>query len=181
MTEDTGGSGPSPSPPGASPAPAERSSRSRNRNRRGNRSSRGDSSFEGRIEALKGHVYDIESHLSGKTLFANTTEAIAEYFAANNDNAGEFRNAFKPDALGFIELKEPAPPDDPTNFVQAELWKLKIKRWESAVNTRNELIKQAYALIMGQCSVPMRNRLKAHKRWDKVNEANDVIGLLEII
>eukprot|EP00980_Cylindrotheca_fusiformis_P023771 scaffold10958_cov107-Cylindrotheca_fusiformis.AAC.2 len=54
-------------------------------------------------------------------------------------------------------------------------------RWESAVNTRDELIKQAYALIMGQCSVPMRNRLKAHKRWETVNKANDVIGLLEII
>eukprot|EP00980_Cylindrotheca_fusiformis_P014837 scaffold4044_cov179-Cylindrotheca_fusiformis.AAC.1 len=34
---------------------------------------------------------------------------------------------------------------------------------------------------MGQCSVPMRNRLKAHKRWETVNKANDVIGLLEII
>eukprot|EP00980_Cylindrotheca_fusiformis_P021596 scaffold8446_cov90-Cylindrotheca_fusiformis.AAC.4 len=35
---------------------------------------------------------------------------------------------------------------------------------------------------MGQwCFVPMRNRLKAHKRWEKVNLANDVIGLLEII
>jgi hypothetical protein len=47
--------------------------------------------FEGKCEALKGHVYDVSHVPNNYELFNATTEAIGEYVATEYEYAGEYR------------------------------------------------------------------------------------------
>ena len=66
--------------------------------------------FEGKCEALKGHIYDVAKgmHRQGET-FQKTTREIAEYIGREFDEGGEFRT-------GLVRLElpisgEPIPPN----------------------------------------------------------------------
>jgi hypothetical protein len=46
---------------------------------------------------------------------------------------------------------------------------------------REELKKQAYAIVLGQCSQAIRHRLEASTTWERVNASSDFILLLQLI
>ena len=70
--------------------------------------------FQGRIEALQRHVYDLHPIRTGTDTFANTTREIAEYIARTYKGGGEFIQAMDPETLAFEEL------DDPCNNIPEE-------------------------------------------------------------
>jgi hypothetical protein len=148
------------------------------RRQRGHRGqSNRDTRFQGNNEELKGIVYDISSHEMDS--FRQTTIDIAEYIGRKFDNAGEFR-------LGMPELElpplvEPALPTDTTNIVDMELWKLAIREHVKKNERRQTNSDRAYALVLGQCSQALRNRLEADTEWDHVNTSSNLIGLLKLI
>jgi hypothetical protein len=98
-------------------------------------------------------MYDV---VSGKDTFAKTTWEIAEYVGREFDDAGEFRT-------GMVEMRlaaliEPAPPVDgtPINF---ELWKMARRTFEKQTEARRCNSLRVYALVIGQCSQALHNRM----------------------
>ena len=155
------------------------------RNRRGGRNHKPGGPrlerFEGKCEALKGHIYDIArgSLRQGET-FQKTTREIAEYIGREFDEGGEFRTGLV--RLELPALIEPVPPNRPSqDKVRFEMWKFEFARFkkESANRKRNE--QKAYAIVLGQCSPAVRDMIEAHHDWRQVNDTSDVIGLLKLI
>ena len=131
--------------------------RASNQRRQENRHSR----FEGECDDLKGAVYDVAA---GRDTFMKTTRSIAEYVGRSYDDASDFRT-------GMVNLELPAvdAPEDPQNdagAVRLELWKLARRRYELALENRRKVNGRAYALVLGQCSQAVRNRLEAHVDWN---------------
>ena len=146
--------------------------RTSNQRRQGNRHSR----FEGECDDLKGAVYDVAA---GRDTFMKTTRSIAEYVGRSYDDASDFRT-------GMVNLELPAvdAPDNPADdagAVRLELWKLARRRYEVALENRRKVNGRAYALVLGQCSQAVRNRIEAHADWSTINESSDVIELLRLI
>jgi hypothetical protein len=172
-------------PPGATPNANVQSStgQSRNRDSRHNKGPRGPPRirFEGRIEALKGYVYDVTMQRGGTDDFHRTTKEIAEYFARTNDDAGEFRKALDPSVLQFEPLIAPVVPTDRTDIVLMKYWEMDLKEYRKKLNIRTESSEKAYAIILGQCSQAIRDRLEAHPTWNTIDSASDVIKLLKLI
>jgi len=153
-----------------------------NRNRR-NRGSKGQPSakFRGKVEELADHVYDTGGMRDGAEDFHRTTREIGEYIARTLKNAGEFRRAFDPTVLSFDTLTEPPRPTNQSDMVEVEIWKMEVKEYRMKKAAREELEKQAYAIVLGQCSSSVRDRLESSAEWSNVDETSDVMGLLNLI
>jgi hypothetical protein len=121
-------------------------------------------------------VYDV---VSGKDSFAKTTREISEYVGCEFDDAGEFRTGMV--ELQLRPLDEPAPPADLGQMVEFELWKMARRTYEKQLEARCRNSTRVYALIIGQCSQALRNRMEANEQWSDINDNSDVIGVLELI
>jgi hypothetical protein len=113
------------------------------------------SGYVGKCEDLKGHVYDVTPGKSGFDAFAKTTHEIGEYIARTVKDAGEFRSAMDPENLGFATLAIPPDPDDLTNVLMMERWKMVYKHYSNAAKRRTKATSQAFAIVLGQCSPTM--------------------------
>ena len=56
-----------------------------------------------------------------------------------------------------------------------------MKRHDDLVQTRNEISKQAFAVILGQCSQSVRDKLAARPIFANVQATTDVMSLLDMI
>ena len=104
---------------------------------------------------------------------------IAEYVGCEFDDAGEFRT-------GMVELQlslliKPAPPTNVDQVVKFELWKMARHTYEKQLKARCHNSARVYALVIGQCSQALRNRMEANNQWSAINEASNVIGVLQLI
>ena len=113
-------------------------------------------------------------------MFVKTTRKIAEYVSSRLKDASEFRNAMDPDNLAFDTLTAPAMGDAPT-LTDVEIWKIEYKAFSEATKRRELLLGQVFAIVLGQCSPTVVDRLKSNATWDAINGANDLIGLLRLI
>jgi hypothetical protein len=113
------------------------------------------SGYVGKCEDLKGHVYDVTPGKSGFDAFAKTTREIGEYIARTVKDASEFRSAMDPENLGFATLAIPPDPDDLTNVLMMEQWKMAYKHYSNATKRRTKATSQAFAIVLGQCSLTM--------------------------
>ena len=46
---------------------------------------------------------------------------------------------------------------------------------------REKNMEKTYALILGQCSKTIRDRIEAHEQWESVNTSSNALGLLRLI
>ena len=134
----------------------------------------------GKCADIKEHVYDVGGNRGGFDLFVKTTREIAEYVSSKLKDASEFRNAMDPDNLAFETLTAPMLGEAPT-IMDIEIWKISYKVHSEAVNRRELLIGQVFAIVLGQCSPTVVDRLKANAEWNAVNNGNDLMGLLRLI
>jgi hypothetical protein len=137
--------------------------------------------FEGRCEAIKHHVYDVTPGKNGFDVFSKTTTEIGQYIALTVANAGEFTLVMRPDNLGFPTIMAPAAPADRNDLVEVELWREANKRYNKAVEQREENQKRAYAIVWGQCSPTVQDRVKASANYMAINTNLVWIGLLGLI
>jgi hypothetical protein len=163
------------SPPNGGEGAGETPNPNQRRKKKKNRVNR-ESKFEGKCPELKSSVYDV---VSGKDTFAKTTREIAEYVGREFDDAGEFRTGMVD--MQLRPLDEPAPPADPNQVVEFELWKMARRNYEKQAEARRRNSSRVYALIIGQCSQALRNRMEASEDWEQINEDSDVMALLQLI
>ncbi len=139
------------------------------RNRRTGGNPKGNSQREGKCPFNK----------QGET-FQKTTRKIAEYIGREFDEDREFRTGLV--RVNLPRLIEPVPQDDPNeNRLGFQMWTFEPARYkkESANRKRNE--EKAYAIVLGQCSLVIRDIIEVHQQWSEVNNSSDGLGLLKLI
>ena len=81
--------------------------------------------------------------------------------------AGKFRNSL-PD-MTLPTLIAPTPPMATATVVELKIWKLDFKEYRKQIEEREKNMEKTYALILGQCSKTIRDRIEAHEQWEPVN------------
>lgn len=168
-----------PAQPGEPPTPGTGNAR---RNR-GNRRSNGPTprTFQGAVTALQPHVYDTGT-IGSAELFTTTTRAIGTYAAREIKGAGDYRVGFDRLELPAITLPEMPTDEKDTKYPQnLKLWEHGIKSYYERTTARAELNKRVFALVIGQCSPTILDRLRAHEDWPAIDVACDPIVLLKLI
>ena len=92
---------------------------------------------------------------------------------------GEFRNGL-PD-MTLPTLIAPSPPQATATVVELKIWEMDFKVYRKRVEEREKNMEKTYALILGQCSKTIRDRIEAHEQWESVNTSSNALGLLRLI
>ena len=110
------------------------------------------SSFVGKCEDIKEHVYDVTPGKSGFNVFAKTTRKVGKYIARTIKDGSDFCTAMDPEDLGFAILAPPADPIDENNTMQVKRWEIAYKTHNDATDCRAKATGQAFAIVLRQCS-----------------------------
>ena len=90
-------------------------------------------------------------------------------------------NAMNLNDLGSEDIEEPDDPKDGATVIQMEKQKTKYKNWDYLTSKRTEATKAAYAIIIGQCSDSVKDKMKTYQTWNIVQGNLDLIELLKLI
>ena len=86
--------------------------------------------------------------------------------------------AMDPDDLGFQPLIEPPLPDDDADELEVERWKLRIRHIDERRAMQDEVMRQVFAIVKGQCSPTMVERIEASHGWNTIHQQHNLIKLL---
>ena len=117
----------------------------------------------------------------GNDLFDKTTQEIAEFVSRTSKGGGEFITAMDPDTLGFQPLDGPVFADKDADELELERWKLRIRQIDERRAVRDEVTRQVFAIIKGQCSPTVVDCIEASHDWNTILQHHDLIALLSII
>ena len=151
----------------------------RNRRNRSRKAGVQQTRFAGVCEDLKDYVYDTGVGRNNAEIFSKTTKGIAEYVAREYTAAGEFRNGLP--EMTLPTLTAPSPPADTATVVQLKIWEMDLKKCRKQMEDTERNMEKTYALILGQCSKTIRDRIEAHEHWETVNTSSNALGLLRLI
>jgi len=131
--------------------------------------------FEGRIDSLKGYIYDCTDSRQTDQ-YVKTTREIAGYVATALRNGNDIRTAIEMLAIPKMEL----PSDLPANASAAQK-----RHWEKRINeiSKKELIleenmKTLFSIIWGQVSDTLKHRIQALDNFKRMNSEGDSLALL---
>ena len=89
--------------------------------------------------------------------------------------------AMDPDALGFQPLDDPIFPDDDADKLELERWKLRIRRIDERRTVQDEVTRQVFAIVKGQCSPTVVDCIEASHDWNTILQQHNLIALLSLI
>ena len=139
------------------------------------------SSYEGKQAEIKDRVYDVGGIRGGNYLFDKTTCEIADFVSQSIKGGGELKTAMDLDDLGFQPLIDPPFPDDNPDELEVEQWKLRIHCINERRAVQDEVMRQVFAIVKGQCSPTMVNWIKASHDWSAIHQQHNLIELLTLI
>ena len=87
-------------------------------------------------------------------------------------------------ALEKLELKDPEKakvPDDPTDPIQMEEWKMEYKARKDQVKAYRNFRASLFSVILGQCTPLMKDKLQAKPEYEAINDERDGVALLKLI
>ena len=114
--------------------------------------------FKSSLEGLEDAVYDSGLPNSSQDLFTTTTERIGEYVAKTYEHVGEFRTGLM--NLSFPALEKPRDPGKDPTFAQQQEYNSEYVNWNKAKQRRTHNMQRVFALILGQCSDTIKNRIR---------------------
>ena len=139
------------------------------------------SSYEGKQAEIKDHIYNVGGIRGGDDLFDKTTHEIADFVSRSIKGSREFQTAMDPDDLGFQPLIEPPFPDNDADELEVERWKLRIRHIDKRQAVRDEVTRQVFAIVKGQCSPTVVDWIEASHDWSPIHQQHDLIELLTLI
>jgi hypothetical protein len=172
---------------GRSQVPGRGNQTARNRNNRNNRNKQtlnnnGNVSyrpglFKGNTADMNGHVFECYEECGDRTQFPKTLEALNEYASKNLKFPEDLRSIFD-EVMSTPSIAVQADIPDTATKREVFLWETSLKSYTRRSEELTSNLTNLYAVIWGQCSEAMRNKLRALADFPTKNKANDCIWLL---
>ena len=84
-------------------------------------------------------------------------------------------------ALSFSSLKKPTDPQKDPTFVQQQEYKSEYENWNKARQGHSHNMQRVFALILGQCSDTIKNRIWSDQHWVDIDQECNITRLLTLI
>jgi hypothetical protein len=160
--------------------------------RNNNRNNQRNNVFKGETPGMGGHVFQIHSEQTKRGQFQDTLDALKVYSSTT------FRKEITSLNKLFTQLKTPEvvkPKDPPLSKVKNEdgtftnkvsrfdetVYNEEVKQWIKDNKNLRSTLTALYNIVWGQCSRLMKNKLKAIRDFDSIEEESDVTQLLKEI
>jgi hypothetical protein len=138
------------------------------------------SNFKGNTSDMNNHVFECCEERGDRTQFQKTVEALGEYAAKNLKFPEDLKTIFE-DTITAPTLTMPADIADTASKTEQVIWEASLKSYARRKEELQSNLTTLYALIWGQCSDAMRNKLRALDDFPAENKKNNCIWLLKEI
>jgi hypothetical protein len=128
------------------------------------------------IDELRGYIFIYGSKMQAEK-YLRTKKAIGEFVGTKYGKAMWSLVEKKQETT----FKDPDEPDKDAKRAEVKKYKMLLKMRIEDKKKYQEDKSKVFRLIMGQCTTTMRNRIEASRDYEKLEEDDDVIGLLESI
>ena len=136
--------------------------------------------FKGACEGLKDHVYTVGDARQADR-YTKTTEQILSYILREYTQGRDVKTSLEElEAVDMIKYK-PKEPHPRMSEVDKMVLAQEVKDYVTRKVTFEDNMNKAYALLLGQCSMGVKNKLESRKDWNNVKTNNDPILLLKAI
>ena len=134
--------------------------------------------FEGKVDALKGFYYDC-SNVKQADMYAKTTKEISGYVGRVYKMGGDTRIAIETGTVPRFKVPED-PPAGSSKGVE-KLWEKKLDALSRREDQLDHNLRQLFALVWGQCTEVLQQRLEAEDGFSTMSANNDGLALLKAI
>ena len=130
----------------------------------------------GDIEELGNNVYVYGMSSQGDK-YSKTTEVIGDYVGV------KFNKAMRTMVRSGKELKpkKPKKPEGKISEIDMKEYDKMFGRYLDKVDKHEEFKSKVFVIILGQCMLSMKNKVESTSGYEKLEEADDAIGLLKVI
>ena len=138
--------------------------------------------LKGQCEELGEHVYTVGDAKQADR-YTKTTEAICNHILRTFDQGEQVTQSLQKFDPYNMELFKPEEPDDPANMTELEklIQHQEVKDYCARKWKFNDNMTKAYALILGQCTLSVKNKLETRQDWEAIKGVHDPIRLLTAI
>lgn len=141
--------------------------------------STGKVAFEGRCDELKGFVYDCANSAKAADMYTKTTREISEYIARTMKYSADLVKGIE--TLTEPVIPEPEEPPENASTLVKRKWEKRVDKLIEQEDRLKDTTSRAYAIVWGQCSAALREKVKAHKDYHKAHGNGSVVALLQVI
>ena len=134
--------------------------------------------FEGKCSDLTGFIYDCSDNFQSDR-FTKVTREISEYVLKEYSHGSDLHISILD--LEETTIPEPDDPDPAASETQKAIWRERVKKYVTRTETLDENIKSLYALVLGQCTDIMRQKIEADPDFDDFSKERDGLSLLAAI
>jgi hypothetical protein len=135
--------------------------------------------FEGRCNDLKGYIYDCANTAKAADMYTKTTREIIEYIGCTFKYSSDLVKGMESLVEPKIEEPEELPKD--ATALEKQKWDKRVDKLIDQKKWLKDATSQAYAIVWGQCSDALREKVKAHKDFSKAHKGPSGVLLLKVI
>ena len=138
--------------------------------------------LKGACEELKDNVYTVGDAKQADR-FTKTTENIVNYIQRTYDEGQDVMDALV--NLEDVDFDEYEPESDEAEadltYMQKLMLQARVKEFMIRKNKYQHNMNKAYALILGQCTQGLKNKLETSQKWEAIKKEHNPIWLLKAI
>jgi hypothetical protein len=140
--------------------------------------------FIGKEESLGDeYVYQHTEGRDASDQYASTTEEIIRYSSTKYKNGADVGRSLA-DGVKLVVTMPPAPTAVAPAVVQdtdVMIWKMQVQLVLHRMSALDSNLQSAYALVRGQCSKPILEKVESQQGYVTIHQDRDPIGLLGLI
>ncbi|KAI2510111.1 hypothetical protein MHU86_4278 [Fragilaria crotonensis] len=134
--------------------------------------------FEGKCDELNGAIFDCSESKMADT-FVRTKKELSAYCGRTFKHGGDIRLAIDTLEAPTFFIPDDLPPTATAG--QQKLWGDAVTMVGKQMAGFNENVKKLYALVWGQCTDMMQQKLESSTGWDEIWRSGDGLKLLILI
>jgi Reverse transcriptase (RNA-dependent DNA polymerase) len=143
-----------------------------------NRASPAKVKFEGRCPDLKDYTFDCAPETQSD-LFTKAQREIADYAGRTYKYGGAIRRAVMSLEDQVFDL--PDDPPDGATLGQQRLWEKAVDEVAKKQGHYEQNIMTLFALVLGQCTDALREKLRAMAEWEALSGTQDGLALMRLV
>jgi hypothetical protein len=135
--------------------------------------------FKGRCDELKNHIYDCANPSKAADMYMKTTREIIEYIGRTIKYSAVLVKGME--LLVEPKIEEPDELPETASALEKRKWEKRVDKLIEQEDRLKDTTSRAYAIVWGQCSDALREKVKAHKDFHDAHEKTSVVALLKVI
>ena len=127
---------------------------------------------------MKGNVFQCFGESPDKQQYTKTVEALSGYISTTMDFPKDVASICKKGTLETIAEPVDLSEEDTKSETKKLIWKTKVQTYVRRMEAQERNCQSIYAVIWGQCSVQMRNKLQSLGSYDAKSNKCDCVWIL---